>query len=471
MNWNDVINYLVESGVSFTVLLLLYVGLFRNKATFQLKRIMLLGITIFSVLIPFVNVKLLIPNTGAVPVLRKTLGTINVYVQNSEAQMHSVLNNINYLQIIYGSVALFMLGRFLINVFRIIHIIDRCERGRVGNNVVYFSKDINSPFSFFGFMVLPGNGILNSEELETIYLHEYEHICQRHSWDILLLQIFGIVQWFNPFVHWASTMVKENHEFLVDQTLVNGKCRRDKYQRLLVEQTLGANWSLASGFNHSLIHKRLEMMNQKQVENRWSWRYAVGAISLLALLALFANKTTIAQIENNDEQKTVWIIYKGEVVKQTDFMKSQGDKSEFTVKLHDLKEAIKDYPGLKDKLQNLKVSKIAVFSTEEMCQVTDEDLIKAEFPGGYNACISWIHERVKYPEEAYKQGIQGKVYVKFVIDKEGNVTKAKVIKGAHKILDAEALRVTKLMPKWTPAKKDGKAVNCEFTFPIAFKLK
>lgn len=92
------------------------------------------------------------------------------------------------------------------------------------------------------------------------------------------------------------------------------------------------------------------------------------------------------------------------------------------------------------------------------------------FPGGTKAMMEFLSKNTQYPEEAAKKGIQGTVFVQFVVEKDGSIKDVKVIRGKHPLLDAEAVRVAKLMPKWTPGKQDGKAVRVEFTMPVKFKL-
>jgi TonB family protein len=93
-----------------------------------------------------------------------------------------------------------------------------------------------------------------------------------------------------------------------------------------------------------------------------------------------------------------------------------------------------------------------------------------EFPGGENAMRKFIADNVKYPESAKKEGISGKVYVSFVISKDGEVKDAKVVRGVNSALDEEALRVINSMPDWTPGKQRGKKVDVQFTLPINFAL-
>jgi TonB family protein len=93
-----------------------------------------------------------------------------------------------------------------------------------------------------------------------------------------------------------------------------------------------------------------------------------------------------------------------------------------------------------------------------------------EFPGGETALRQFIAGAVKYPADAVKKGIQGKVYVTFVVSKDGSVADAKIARGVDPTLDAEALRVVNSLPEWIPGKQRGETVNVSYTVPINFKL-
>ncbi len=95
---------------------------------------------------------------------------------------------------------------------------------------------------------------------------------------------------------------------------------------------------------------------------------------------------------------------------------------------------------------------------------------KPEFPGGEEAMMKWIAANVKYPEIAKENGVTGKVFIQFVIDKDGKVTDVQVLRGVDSYLDKEALRVVSAMPAWTPGKQRGKTVKVSFQLPINFKL-
>ena len=94
----------------------------------------------------------------------------------------------------------------------------------------------------------------------------------------------------------------------------------------------------------------------------------------------------------------------------------------------------------------------------------------AEFPGGQAALMKWLNQNIRYPEAAQQNDIQGRVVVQFVVEKDGSVGQAKILRGVDKDLDREALRVVSKMPKWQPGKNNGVTVRSYFNLPVSFKL-
>lgn len=95
---------------------------------------------------------------------------------------------------------------------------------------------------------------------------------------------------------------------------------------------------------------------------------------------------------------------------------------------------------------------------------------QAEFPGGIAAMMKFLNKNIKYPPSARRMGVEGKVFVKFIVDKEGGISNIEVMKGMNADLDKEAVRVIKLMPPWKPGKQNGRAVKSQFVLPVYFKL-
>ena len=96
--------------------------------------------------------------------------------------------------------------------------------------------------------------------------------------------------------------------------------------------------------------------------------------------------------------------------------------------------------------------------------------VNAQFPGGDEACMKWIAGHMKYPEEAVKNNIQGRVMVRFTVEKDGEITDVKAVRSPSPLLAEEAERVVKAMPKWKPAKNKGEIVRSTFNLPISFRL-
>ena len=96
--------------------------------------------------------------------------------------------------------------------------------------------------------------------------------------------------------------------------------------------------------------------------------------------------------------------------------------------------------------------------------------VMPQYPGGQIAMMKYIMENMKYPEQAMKEGIQGRVTVRFIVEKDGSISDVKPVLSVHPLLNKEAVRVVKSMPKWSPGKHNGKPVRVRFNLPVMFKL-
>lgn len=92
------------------------------------------------------------------------------------------------------------------------------------------------------------------------------------------------------------------------------------------------------------------------------------------------------------------------------------------------------------------------------------------FPGGPSALMEWLSNNVKYPVVAQENGVQGRVVVSFVVERDGSITDVKVVRGVDPSLDREASRVVRAMPRWIPGKQNGSAVRVKYNVPVAFRL-
>ena len=108
--------------------------------------------------------------------------------------------------------------------------------------------------------------------------------------------------------------------------------------------------------------------------------------------------------------------------------------------------------------------------TKKNNMVFDVVEVMPQYPGGPIAMLKYLMENIKYPEQAMKEGIQGRVTVRFIVEKDGSISDVKPILSVHPLLNKEAVRVVESMPKWSPGKQNGKPVRVRFNVPVMFKL-
>ena len=108
--------------------------------------------------------------------------------------------------------------------------------------------------------------------------------------------------------------------------------------------------------------------------------------------------------------------------------------------------------------------------TKKNDMVFDVVEVMPQYPGGQIAMLKYLMENIKYPEQAMKKGIQGRVAVSFIVEKDGSISNVKPVLSVHPLLDKEAVRVVESMPKWSPGKQNGKPVRVRFNVPVMFKL-
>ena len=280
--------------------------------------------------------------------------------------------------------------------------------------------DETASWSFFGQIVVGRRG-LGDEELRCILAHESYHVSHFHSLDILCARLLCCGAWFNPFVWLMMRELRAVHEYQADAASV-GACGRDGYLHLLYRQVTGLGYGhITNNFQSINIKNRIVMMNK--TKTRFGAWKVLAALPVVALLTMVGCKPAT---EKAVDQEEIPFEYSGE------------DKSA---------------PMDAD--------------TDQVFQVVEVD---PEFPGGMEALIKYLSENIKYPEQAKKDKIQGRVYISFVVEKDGSVADAKVLRGIGGGCDEEALRVVNAMPKWKPGMQGGKPVRVQYNLPFTFKL-
>ncbi len=361
----------------------------------------------------------------------------------------------------------FFLFRFLLRVVKIILLIVKHSVQKMnGFKLVVLDKDC-SPFSFMNY-VFVGQSLQKEEYYHKLIAHELEHVKQGHSFDVVILELLLVFQWFNPFMWMLRRAITENHEYLADQAVLKSGIKRGYYKKLLLNQYVGEQFLIANNFNYSLIKNRIKMMSKIKSSNIANSKIVLGIMAAIALVMVFACEQEESFKPNmNNEDKTVKMTLQDEKLKIEGAVENMDKIKQlfigntgYAVSFDSLGNVILTKEEEEKKGETLAENEEVFFIVENM----------PEFPGGEEALRKYITSSVEYPEEAINKGIQGKVYVTFVVTKNGSVANAKIARGVAPSLDQEALRVINSLPKWKPGTQRGKAVNVSYTVPINFEL-
>lgn len=204
-------------------------------------------------------------------------------------------------------------------------------------------------------------------------------------------------------------------------------------------------------------------------------------VALVAALVAFNVKSYDREAKEALEREAV--LEEEEIIIQTDIQEPPPppppEVPEVTTVIEvvaDDKEDIKEVnfsAEVTDDTKNIEITPVVVEKEEEEDEVTIFTVVEndPEFPGGMEALYKYLAQNIKYPQLARDNGITGKVYVTFVVERDGSIANPKVLRDIGGGCGQEAIRVVKSMPKWTPGKQRGKAVRVQFNLPVNFSLK
>lgn len=418
-------SYIIKSS-GILLLLYGYYWLFLRKQTFfTINRFYLLFSLILGMILPFISVE--ITN----PIFTAGKFHPSLYVEHIFSEVNTSANDTatpvtpqklySYAwAALYLAGALFFLVRYSVALAQIVWLIRRNPKKSVRGIHIVKLKEQQPLFSFLNYLFiyrLPAS----KEDRRRMFEHEKKHIQQRHSLDLLFVELACITNWFNPLVWLYKNAILENHEYIADRQVIH-KYRTGGYPELLIRQTFKGCFSFTNYFACSNLKKRIMMMTKKQTSKFQVIRYIPAfVLSGILFYGLCCNIP----------------------VKATEFIKPE-------------------LPEIQQHSQTPK-EKITV-------KGSDKDAQAPVFLENDGNVFSWLQKKMKYPEKAIKEKKTGKVLVNFIIDKEGNVTNPRIIRSVDPELDAEALRVIRQMPKWKPGIKDGKPIEVSMNIPFTFML-
>jgi TonB family protein len=376
-----------------------------------------------------------------------------------------------FCRIYLGGVIVFSL-KLLTDIISLLVLISRNKRR--GENVIYF-KGLNTPgFSAMGNIFI--NQSLEKAEAYEVIRHEQNHIDNRHSLDILLIEITLVLQWFNPFVYLINRSLRAIHEYQADRGYLRSGIPVIKYQKLLLNHVFrSGRINIYNSFsNPSLIKKRMIMMSKKPSANSSDLKILlVIPVVALFLFAISACEKNIDLIRSN----TATIL--PESTDNHSIEISQAPIYNEPKIKNDVAPPLPPPPLPTD--NEIKNAKENIVPDEKFIRIINEEKLPSEifvvveempkFRGGDKELMNYIYSNIIYPETAKAKSIQGRVILKFAIMASGKVNNVQVLKGVDKDLDNEAIRVIESLPEWIPGKQGGKPVNVWYSVPIIFQLK
>ena len=426
--------YILKSSVCLAVFYLFYRLLLARDTFHRFNRFALLGILLLSCLLPLVEV-----SVRQETEVHQTMLTLEQLLMMADAMnatetgITAEAATVTWIQVallVYLAGIIFFALRNACSLVRLLMLLKAGKKESVGNylpgrkervTLIVHNCDI-APFSWMGYIVIPRKDL--EENGREILIHELAHIHNRHSWDLLVADVCIFFQWFNP----ASWLLKQElqniHEFEADETVIKEGVDAKQYQLLLIKKAVGTRlYSMANSFNHSSLKKRITMM-LKEKSNPWARAKYLYILPLAALAVTAFARPEVSAVA--DEISAVKVIA----------------------------------PAVHDSIQpNVQPAVAAPSSALDQMP---------EFPGGMEALNTYLRNNIRYPQEAQKAGIQGRVIIQFIVSKDGSITDAEVVESVDPQLDAEGLRLIKNMPRWKPGMRKGQAIRVKQTLPIRF---
>ena len=516
-----IIGHLLPIAVAIMALWLVYRLLFSNSNRLQFNRFYLLTAMLFSLALPLVGLLMGTESQQMVSLKQNLFGgmmlnevtiTANgvAVLPEAEARLATATRPHLTLWQVLGGIYLIGVGvttlLFLFKVGKLVALIlSSPKEKREGFTAVFTGRDHGS-FSFLRYAFFPDESVAPD-----IVSHELSHIRHGHSVDVLFAEAMMVLQWFNPFIYLYKKELQSLHEYMADRDVVATGVDKRNYMMLILQQCTAADFSgMSNNFSLILTKKRIKMITKNEKAKGLWWRL-LATLPVLAIL-LVANTKVTAQEKRADDKKidveiggqfsvfgddgkplqlTDTTIYAddgtyikmessdafdpitGEPCKKltvTSFSADGTPRNDFFIT-----EANKNGDTTMYNIETFSVSEslfetlldVATSKKDTVYQIAEE---MPEFPGGLEALMDYVGRNVKYPEEAKDKEIQGRVFVSFVIEKDGSVNEVKVLRGIGGGCDEEAVRVIKAMPKWTPGKMKGQPVRVSYQIPINFKL-
>ena len=482
------IDFIFKSTASLLVLLIVYHLLLENEKMHHFNRFYLLFAIVFSFIVPFITIEVIQEITTPI----RTQSNIKI-----EGETIAIIDDsVNYwlysMYTLYGIITSILLIRFARNIFKLHKKAKSIKSIAYQNSKLILVKEQTLPYTFLNNIFI-NETEYNSRKIEPeLFTHELIHVKQKHTLDILFIETLKVLFWFNPILIFYKKAIQLNHEFLADEKVVESYNNVPFYQNLLIAKAnANPTYYLASNLNYSVTKKRLIMMTKTTSVTRALLKKGI-IIPVLTALVFSLTTKVVAQ----DKKAKTTINKKSEGIfskyyeKTTFKIKDKNGKIVSEKKYADLTPIEeKAVPSILSKKKGLptneelstelkkgaaEIIEIDVYSPENQKVKKAEGEIynsseiseNPDFPGGIKEFYKFVGKNFTITKEMSDAKAKGKVYITFIIEKDGSITEIKNIRDFGYGTGEEAIRVMKLCPKWTPGKVNNDPVRVLYSLPI-----
>ena len=473
--------YLIKINVALMLLYGFYRLTVSRDTFFGLRRLTLWLIYAVALMVPALNLEYWVRDTPTMASMANVYADTFYPVVVVKAQAPSI-TWIDMLLGIYWAGVVVLSLRLVWQLFSIIRLTAISRKQEVEGITVHLLKGEGSPFSFFRWVFMYPS-TLEGKQLHEVMVHECTHVSGLHSLDTLFSELFSIACWFNPFAWLMKQEVRMNLEYLADESVLSDGNARKSYQYHLLGLAYrqpNESTKIANNFNLLPLKKRIKMMNKRRTSEIGKAKYLLFA-PLAGALLMVSNIESVAREIGEQIPEVAEVQQKAEQALNTDVAVANPMAKDAVEMMN---------PAEAEEMEADKAAEAALIAVEQAKQAAEEkvktkpqtDTTKKKnswdcipetmpyFPGGNVLMLKYLADNIKYPASAVKAKKQGRVIVGFIVQKDGSITHAKIVRSIDPELDAEALRVVKGMPKWTPGTQLGKPVSVKYTLPVKFSL-
>ncbi len=513
--------FLMSSTICLVVFYLFYICILSRHNSFLQNRIYLLGSLLLSFIIPILE----IPTTqksGDLPIFvstTQTLSEVVIYAENASPLLNPYTTALLATYLIGFMIMGIKLTYRWVSIRQLLFDKDRRLRYYKGAWVIDTNGQLPT-FSYMEYIFFDNSVPMDEADKNRILDHELAHSKQGHTYDLLLVEFLKVLLWFNPLIYMYSHKIEEVHEYLADD-----KATQDgdisTYSQLLAKMAL-RNFSIGFARHFSKIKtlKRIKMM-QLPKKKYAAWRI-VFALPLIAfMVTVFSCERVnemdqIVEVEDNavlqvptgdfninvstapePEAKDFMMFKNGTMEAKAGKYLVVGtnlDTKEKNALATSFVERLRQNP---DSFQMIEVKDGKVYELGEVTEMPSSmempkyievpvkqqakpnsdgiyDSFRLEVQpepeGGLSSFYNYVGTNIQYPQAARGQGLEGKVFLVFIIDTDGSIGNVEVLKGVSEDIDREAIRVVENAPNWKPGMQNDAPVKVRMRLPITFKL-